>query len=107
MSIKIAFYGGSAKLTMALLAQFVEDNHEQVAKFDDRSGRALLTDGTEIIAIFGKCSAVWTRFDQILVAVDQRVAPVKFDWGLLHYLKTRTSEAKVPEEFHMIYYVIQ
>ena len=108
MSLKIAFCAGPAKLTDLFLIHFLKDNYEQVAKLNLRSGRALLTDGTEIIAIYDRHSIHGQHFDQILLAGDHR-AHVEDIVGadLIREIDRHTYETNVPREFRWLYYVRQ
>ena len=101
MPLKIVFLGWSLRLTDQYMEQMAEDNAEQVAWYNRRYGRLVLTDGTEITNAYHMNRIQGRRFDQVIVADDRRMEILEYHQHDIAELLACCMASPVPEEYRL------
>jgi hypothetical protein len=107
LHLKIAFLGYSAEQTARYLQQLAVDNVEQVRRYEKHRNRVLLKDGTEIIGILPGFFAQRPdghRFDQVIIADDNRLEILRHRAYDLNVLDMYCRCSVVPNEYRYQYY---
>lgn len=107
MSLKIAFIGYNEKQTNLYFREFAKVNADQVARFDQRAGRILLKDGTEITRVSSNPVFLkGRRFDQVIFADDSRFEGLRRRGPEVYALTMCCAGSVVPEEFRWEFYFL-
>lgn len=103
----IAFIGYNEKQTNTYFREFAEVNADRVARFDQRAGRILLKDGTEITRVSSDPVFLkGRRFDQVIFADDCRFMGVYRRGPEVYALNMCCAGSVVPEEFRWQFYLL-
>ena len=70
--LNIAFLGYNATTTRKGFQMMIEENKDQIEKVTNGGCRALLKDGTMIVAILSDCNLRGYKFDQLILCDDER-----------------------------------
>ena len=104
MAPVLGFIGFNEKQTHLYFDQMAYANREQTEKFYRRDGLLVLTDGTKIYRIGSPESIRARRYDQIIVADDERGLILLQRASELHHLNERMAGSAIPEEFRWQFY---
>ena len=104
MGLKIVFLGWDRRQTDRYMRQMAKDNAEQVARYDRRSGRLALRDGTEIINAYTIRSPKGQRFDQVILADDRRMEILEHHRLDIAELLARCMSSPIPLEYQLQIY---
>lgn len=102
--LKIAFLGYNAKHTHDSLVRLCSDNALQVKTTDWNRGRVVLFDGTEITTISHPDQFRGRRFDQVIIADDNRGRVSELYIYLTYSMHMALSGSKIPEEWQVQIY---
>ena len=88
------------------MRQMAKDNAEQVARYDQRHGRLVLTDGTEITNAYHLNRIQGRRLDQVILADDRRMEILEYHQHDIALLLACCMDSPVPIEYHLQIYDI-